>query len=168
MIMTNAMIPILLCTALAVLQSQFAGGVDPPSTFTQAQFYPSVPEEDASGAIRDIIRRNSRRFHSTLIVYNATDIEFADNDSRIMTPRTRQKLHALSAKVQHRWPNVRLKVLRSWTDHWQYDNPKSLRYEGRNANLGHFPSANKICVTILLDLQDARPISSRRITTSTN
>lgn len=103
----------------------FAG---PPRIFRLYQRYPDKDEIAVCGNIRDVIRRNSGRFRKILVRNTNSEIVFANDDCRRTTARAKSKLDVLASRVIRKWGNVRLKVIKAWTD--QISQKNSLHYEG--------------------------------------
>lgn len=107
-----------------------------PRYFSLNQFYPTKGERDprlsetkSSGAIRDVIKRNSPRFRKVLVRNANQEIVFHNEDARLMTSRAKSKLDILASLTQSRW-NIKIRVLKAWTDDVSAD-LLSLHYEGR-------------------------------------
>lgn len=108
-----------------------------PRYFSLNQFYPTKGERDprlsetkSSGAIRDVIKRNSPRFRKVLVRNANQEIVFHNEDARLMTSRAKSKLDILASLTQSRW-NIKIRVLKAWTDDVSAD-LLSLHYEGEN------------------------------------
>ena len=117
-----------------------------PSRFRKNDYYPRKGEGNyrksevkSSGAIRDIIRRNSPRYRKVLVRNTNGDITFSNEDCRYMTSRAKSKLDILGSLVQSRIRGQRLQVLKAWTDKVDPNDYSSLHYEG-------------LCFVILLSL----------------
>ena len=108
-----------------------------PSRFRKNDYYPRNGEGNyrksevkSSGAIRDIIRRNSPRYRKVLVRNANSDITYSNEDCRYMTSRAKSKLDILGSLVQSRIRGQRLQVLRAWTDNVDPNDYSSLHYEG--------------------------------------
>lgn len=108
-----------------------------PDHFEPGDFYPRNNQPDArksetltSGAIRDVIKRDSPRYRKVLIRNSNDDVVFGNEDSRFMTSRTKSKLDVLASLFKGR-SYVRVRVLKAWTDEVDRSDMLSLHYEGR-------------------------------------
>jgi hypothetical protein len=103
-----------------------------PDVFQMHQSYPDRSEIEECRPIRLRIERNSRRYHSDLLVNTNPDIDFADSDSRVMTSRMQSNLDAL-ASLFYREFSLRITVLKTWTEYGDpdIDDDQSLHFEGR-------------------------------------
>ena len=101
-----------------------------PSTFRYGQRYPNEDENKACGQIRDVIPRNSGRFRKIIIRNLNNDAQYANDDCRRMTARTKSKLDILASRVKAHWRGPALRVLRAWTDQVDPNDKLSLHYEG--------------------------------------
>lgn len=103
-----------------------------PDVFSVGQHYPDRSETVSCRPIRLHILRNSRLYRSNLVVNSNPDIDFANEDARLMTPRLQTKLNAL-AVLFHQRTSLRITVLRAWSEYSEDDemnDPNSLHYEG--------------------------------------
>ena len=106
-----------------------------PRYFRQGDFYPTKGETDArrsemrsSGAIRDVIKRNSPRFRKVLIRNTNPDVVFESENSHYMTSRGKSKLDILSSLMKSR-KGKNVKVLKAWAPVDRSD-MMSLHHEG--------------------------------------
>ncbi|XP_065656896.1 cadherin-related tumor suppressor isoform X2 [Hydra vulgaris] len=110
-----------------------------PTSFRYGDFFPRKTNSDAqnseiliSGAIRDVIKRNSPGFRKILVRNSEPNINFQTEDSRLMTSRAKQKIDALASLVTSRFDkNIKVVVLKAWTDVVEKEDKVSLHYEGR-------------------------------------
>lgn len=108
-----------------------------PSYFRPGTFYPRKGQNDprmsevqSSGAIRDVIKRNSPRYRKVLVRNANSEIDFANEDCRYMTSRAKSKLDILGSLIRSNMGD-RLYVLKAWTDNVERNDLLSLHYEGR-------------------------------------
>ena len=95
--------------------------------------YPDRDETDVCGNIRDVIQRDSGRFRRILIRNTNDQAQYADEDARRMTSRTKSKLDVLASLVRNEddWDDqIKVRVIRAWTDQVENSDPTSLHYEG--------------------------------------
>jgi len=107
-----------------------------PGYFRRGNFYPGKGESDhrksevkSSGAIRDVIRRNSPRYRKVLVRNANTEISYANEDCRYMTSRAKSKLDILGSLALSRMGET-LHVQKAWTDTLDRNDYLSLHYEG--------------------------------------
>ena len=103
-----------------------------PNPFGVGDFYPARPEEDVCRSILDYIDRGSARFTNELVTNLNRDINFATDDSRLMTSRMQSRLDRL-ATLYYQRRSRRFTVLKAWTEFPDADlagNNRSLHYEG--------------------------------------
>ena len=108
-----------------------------PSYFRVGDFYPRKSESKprnsevkSSGAIRDVIKRNSPRFRKVLVRNSNPNVHFATEDCRYMTSRGKSKLDVLASLVRSRQGDY-LRVEKAWTDNVDRNDLQSLHYEGK-------------------------------------
>ena len=116
-----------------VLAMSFLGTVKSqqrPSRLSYGQRYPNEDENKACGQIRDVIPRNSGRFRKIIIRNLNNDAQYANDDCRRMTARTKSKLDILASLVRREWSGRYVRVVRAWTDQVDQNDKLSLHYEG--------------------------------------
>ena len=125
-----------LLTALVAVQYTVSESV--PRNFRKNDYYPRNGEGDyrksevkSSGAIRDIIRRNSPRYRKVLVRNANNEISYANEDCRYMTSRAKSKLDILGSLVRSTIGGQQLQVLKAWTDNVDPNDYSSLHYEGQ-------------------------------------
>ena len=101
------------------------------------RYWPERSEVDAVGSAGSRIQRNSAAFRR-LVKSDHLGIVFKDEEGsgadRMMTPRLRRSLHALSDLVERTWPELKLRVTEAWDEGGEHG-PNSLHYQGRAADL---------------------------------
>ena len=107
-----------------------------PGYFREGTFYPRKNEGDprksevkSSGAIRDVIRRNSPRYRKVLVRNANAEISYANEDCRYMTSRAKSKLDIMGSLARSRMGET-LHVQKAWTDTLDRNDYLSLHYEG--------------------------------------
>jgi hypothetical protein len=110
----------------------FAGIVNSqrPSTFRCPKRYPDQDEHKVCSRIRDVIPRDSGRFRKILIRNTNNEAQYANDDCRRMTARSKSKLDILASRVPSEWRGQSVRVLRAWTDQVNPKDQTSLHYEG--------------------------------------
>ena len=103
-----------------------------PDVFQVDQSYPDRTEIEECRPIRLRIQRNSRRYHSDLVVNTNSDIDFANSDARRMTSRMQSRLDALAVLFYQEF-SVSITVMKTWTEYGDedVDDDQSLHFEGR-------------------------------------
>jgi uncharacterized protein YcbK (DUF882 family) len=99
----------------------------------------SAPTEaGAVGAQGGNIARDSERYVNELVKNENANIVFKNEEGtgadRMMTPRLRDGLDTLAAKVQQEWPGTKLRVTEAWDENNEHS-AGSYHYEGRAADL---------------------------------
>jgi hypothetical protein len=98
---------------------------------------PDASEREIAGSIVRPVTPGTPDF-GRLVRCDDPRIVFKDEeesgDDRLMTPRLRGRLVALSALVRQRWPGVSLRVTEAW-DRDREHGASSLHYEGRAADV---------------------------------
>ena len=108
-------------------------------TFRVGIFYPGRSNARAADAeiqtcraITDRIDRNSARYNNELVTNTANDINFANNDARVMSSRMQSRLGDLARRYSNSFGR-RMTVLKAWTPFPDADlsgDDQSLHYEG--------------------------------------
>src|SRR5262249_16854270 len=130
--------PLLLAaSAAAPAVAALAAGQSGTTTGARLGARSAPRQRDASGAPPTPITRTDPPF-ATLVHDNNPDIVFkhpqADAEDRIMTPRLKEKLDALTTLVKNEWPGQSLRVTAAWDDTMEHHG-NSLHYEGRAADI---------------------------------
>lgn len=98
---------------------------------------PNDSEARVVGTADEPIARGSSGFRS-LVACDSCPFVFKDEErdrsDRLMTPRLRRNLIALSKLVGQTWPALELRVTEAWDDRQEHG-PGSLHYEGRAADI---------------------------------
>ena len=120
-----------ICTATNDDDFRFSKG-PVPLEFIPGQRYPNRSEEYECQPIRVHILPNTRRYRD-LVTYNASNVRFSLQDSRLMSSRLHSRLNELANKFNESF-NESFTVLKSWS---QYPDASlsndSLHYEGEHA-----------------------------------
>lgn len=89
------------------------------------------------GPIEGPVRRGDALF-AQLVAVEHPRLVFKDEErtgaDRMMTPRLRARLIALSERVEREWPGLQLRVTEAWDEDGEHGR-RSLHYEGRAADL---------------------------------
>ena len=101
-----------------------------PNELSLNERFPDKDETEVCGRIRDVIERDSGRFRQTLIRNSNDQVDYIDDDARLMTSRAKSRLDALASLVNNEWFNDKVRVIRAWTDQVVASDPGSLHYEG--------------------------------------
>jgi hypothetical protein len=98
---------------------------------------PNDAEANVVGAADEPVQRGSGAFKS-LVACDDCPFVFKDEErnksDRMMTPRLRKSLLALSKLVGQTWPKLELRVTEAWDDRREHG-PGSAHYEGRAADI---------------------------------
>lgn len=133
------MLIIVLFCEIILAHSQTSYHQEPvPDPFTQGTRYPDRDEDDECRPIKLRVRRNSVRFHATIIQNSNSQIRYETNDARLMTSRMKSRIDILASWYYSTY-GTQLRVLMSYIDG---NDPgagdssvrnKSLHYEGKSA-----------------------------------
>ena len=108
-----------------------------PGDLVPGERVPNRAEADAAGAIVKIVRRSDPEFAAFVSNTNAAIVfknEEQTGADRMMTPRLKQKMDDLAARVGREWPGVKLRVTEAWDENAEHAG-RSLHYEGRAADM---------------------------------
>jgi hypothetical protein len=123
-------------TALAVAAAR--GSAQKQQTGPSVGDKSAPTEVGAVGAQGGTIARDSERFKNELVKNENPNVVFKDEEGsgadRMMTPRLRDGLDTLAAKVQQEWPGTKLRVDEAWDENAEHG-AGSYHYEGRAADL---------------------------------
>ena len=112
---TFLLLVVLLCE-LVLVYSQTSYSREPvPDTFTQGTRYPNRDEDDECRPIKLRVRRNSVKFHETIIQNNNTQIRYETADSRLMTSRMKSLIDILASWYYSNY-GTQLRILLSYID----------------------------------------------------
>ena len=112
---TFLLLAVLLCEFI-LTYSQTSYNREPvPDTFTRGTRYPNRDEDDECRPIKLRVRRNSFRFHETIIQNSNTQIRYETADARLMTSRMKSRIDIL-ASWYHSNYGTQLRILLSYTD----------------------------------------------------
>lgn len=103
-----------------------------PDPFTLGDRYPNRNETVEVRPIKLRLRRTSRRFSETIIRNTNNDLDYANDDARLMTSRLKSRLDRLGELYEDKYRRQRLRVLLTYAEenNPSVTDPKSLHYEG--------------------------------------
>jgi len=102
-----------------------------PNPFTQGTRYPNRDEDDQCRPIKLRVRRNSVRFHATIIQNNNSQIHYETTDARLMTSRMKSRIDILASWYYSTY-GTQLSVLISYIDE---NDPAAGNFSVRNNSL---------------------------------
>lgn len=117
------------------MNEQWIGGVpaDDRSELRLGAHVPSSGEVAASGIGEAIVPDTPE--YDALVTSNSNDIIFKDGLTNRMTPRMRDRLHSLAARVKAEFPGYKLRIQSLWRPKPADPEYRSLHWEGRAVDM---------------------------------